>query len=199
MRAFIAVEPTEPVRAAIAAVQQNLRNVLGVDDSRHVRCTWVRPDALHLTIRFFADFKDDGREAFRAALTANLGTCAGVAMPLDRLGVYPRLANPRVIWLGPQPAWSQSDEGRRLTAVWKAVDDSCRRLGITNDEEGEWRPHLTLARIRSGERQAGQRLEASGLFGSRPAIALDVRSVDFVKSELTPNGPRHTVLWSASL
>ncbi|MBW2665172.1 MAG: hypothetical protein JRE13_02680, partial [Deltaproteobacteria bacterium] len=50
IRSFIAIELDDATRRAIAAAIRELRNGPGGD---HIR--WVRPEALHVTLRFLGD------------------------------------------------------------------------------------------------------------------------------------------------
>jgi 2'-5' RNA ligase len=59
-------------------------------------------------------------------------------------------------------------------------------------------PHLTLARVKEGERHVGQALAKSGVM-DRPIASgvLAVESIVLMKSELRPTGSVYTKLWEA--
>jgi 2'-5' RNA ligase len=61
-------------------------------------------------------------------------------------------------------------------------------------------PHLTLARIKEGERHIGQALAKSGVM-DRPlsSKSLAIESVVLMKSELRPTGSVYTKLWEIAL
>jgi len=67
-------------------------------------------------------------------------------------------------------------------------------------EDRPFHPHLTLARVRSGERQVGRALTGAGLFDrSIEAGSLACEAVTLFKSDLTAKGPIHTWLWKVKL
>ena len=61
-------------------------------------------------------------------------------------------------------------------------------------------PHLTLARIKDGERHVGQVLLQTGVM-DRPVMtgALPVEAIVLMKSELRPTGSVYTKLWEVTL
>lgn len=61
-------------------------------------------------------------------------------------------------------------------------------------------PHLTLARIKEGERQVGQVLAESGVLNqSLTCGLLEIKAVVMMKSQLRPTGSVYTRLWEARL
>ena len=91
------------------------------------------------------------------------------------------------------------DDARRLAELHRAVEDSCQSFGFA-PEGRPLSPHLTLARIKEGERQCGQALAKSGVMDRALSLgSLPVQSVALMKSELRPTGPVYMKLWEVGL
>jgi 2'-5' RNA ligase len=199
IRTFLAVELSEAVRNAITSLQDALKRRLQKDLSREARVVWVRPDSIHLTIKFLGD-TDEGLVApLQEALTLALATQQSAALPIERLGVFPRLQGPRVVWVGPPEEWERGEEAQRLAAIQQSVEQGCAELGFAREPKA-FHPHLTLARVKEGERQFGQALARSGVMDCPVALgSAAIESIVFMKSDLRPTGSVYTKLWGVTL
>ena len=194
IRTFLAVELSQELRAALATLQQELRRRIEPDIKGAARISWVQPASLHLTVKFLGDVDEQLIDPLRAALDQALGTQMAVTVPLERLGGFPRPQNPRVLWVGPSERWEKGTEARRIVEIHGAIERTCDGLGFL-PETRPFSPHLTLARIRAGERQVGVALAKSGVCDRPVAVgSLAVESVVLMKSELKPTGSVYTKL-----
>ena len=199
IRAFLAVELSEDVRAQIARFQQGLKSPFTREMPRAVRISWVRPAAIHLTIKFLGDMEEQVIEPLREALAAAFNAHAALSIPLERLGAFPSSQAPRVLWVGAAERWEQGDEAKRLAELHAAVEARCDAFGFAPDSR-PLSPHLTLARIKAGAREFGHAL-AAGKWLDRPLSfpALAVESVALMQSELRQTGSVYTKLWDVRL
>ena len=199
IRAFLAVELSEDLQKKIAQTQQDLKHRLSRETAKDVRISWVPPASIHLTIKFLGDTDEQIVEPLREALERVVKTHQPIQIPFERLGVFPRPQQPRVLWVGPSEQWEQGEEAKRLAALHRAVEDCCPLLDLA-PETRPWSPHLTLARIKEGERQCGQALAKSGAMDRPIALgSLAVESLVLMKSELRPTGSVYTRLWDVKL
>lgn len=199
IRAFLAVELSEDLRSQIARIQQDLKTSLARELPRAVHLSWVRPASIHLTIKFLGDIDEQIIEPLREALAEIVNGQHAISIPLERLGAFPSLQAPRVLWVGASERWEQGDDARRLAVLHETVETCCDALGFAMDSR-PLKPHLTVARVKAGERQCGQALVRSGVL-DRP-LSLDflaVESVALMKSELKPTGSVYTKLWDVRL
>jgi 2'-5' RNA ligase len=195
IRTFLAVELGDHLRDQITLVQQDLRQRLGRESSKDIRITWVQPSSIHLTMKFLGDTDEHLIEPLREAIERAMPGHGAVHMPIERLGVFPRLLQPRVFWIGPSEQWEQSDDAKRLVALHRAVENCCQSVGFT-PEGRPLSPHLTLARVKEGERHVGQALAKSGAMDRPVSLGLlAVESIVLMKSELRPTGSVYTKLW----
>ena len=144
----------------------------------------VQPRNIHITMRFLGNIPPTMVDSIHDALKQI--SFSPFEIELRGLGVFPNLRRPRVVWAGIQKG---ADE---LTQIINQLEPHLRRLGFKSDKKG-FRPHLTLARVRSGRHKAelAQRIDnlAEYSFGSLTADYLRLK-----QSVLTPQGPIYTVL-----
>jgi 2'-5' RNA ligase len=177
VRLFVAVDLPEQARREVARGLAVLR--AGLPPAR-----WVRPEGVHLTLKFLGEREEALVEALDSALAPRLAALAPAPVALGGGGFFPRAERARVAWLGgaadPLGAWAQ------------AVDEGAATLGV----ERESRPfslHLTLARLeRPWSRPTAERfLEEVGAWRIEPFVA---REATLFRSELGVGGARYTAL-----
>jgi len=133
IRAFIALELDKGMRDRLARLIETLRERI-----RGVR--WVRPEGIHLTLRFLGYARNDVREALRPALRQAAEDCPAGAGEVSGVGTFPQSGRARVLWIG----ISVPPSVLRL-------QQACERAAVAAGFEPETRPfapHLTLGRWR---------------------------------------------------
>lgn len=191
MRCFLAVDPPEAVREAIAAVQGRLGTE--VDGVR-----WVVAENLHLTLRFLGEI-DEARAAAVVAATERVAAAHG---PIDveaaGLGVFPGPVRPRVVWVGlgssePAAISGSAAVGRLARAVEQALVPAGFPL-----ESRPFRAHLTIGRSKHRDGHSGRGasalIDALAAAGSPRFGAWTLRDVVLFRSHLGPRGPRYEAL-----
>jgi len=194
IRAFLAVELNDTLRASLADIQQNLKQGLNRHLPPGVRLSWVQPSSIHVTVKFFGDTDAQLIQPLRSALEPLMAGALPISLPLERLGVFPSSQHPRVLWIAPTTQWEQGQEAERLTRLHRMVEDACQPLGLP-PEARPFRPHLTLARIKQSERQVGHALMETGLLDRPLSFPLLAASMVLMKSELRSSGSVYTKLW----
>ena len=199
IRAFLAVELSQELRAELAITQQELKRNIEPEMTRNMRISWAQPDSIHLTIKFLGDMDEQVVDPLLVVLEQAIGNQTAVNVPLERLGAFPRLESPRVLWVGPSETWERGAEARRMAEIYGAIEQACEGLRFLRETK-LFSPHLTLARIRMGERYVGLALTQSGVLNrSISSSSLAVESVALMKSELRPTGSVYTKLWEVRL
>jgi 2'-5' RNA ligase len=199
IRAFLAVELSQELRSELAVLQQELKQRVESEKKRDIRISWVQPAKMHLTIKFLGDMDEQVIDPLLGAIEQAIGSQPSVNVPLERLGAFPSPHSPRVLWIGPSENWEQGKEGERVTEIHGAIEGACESLGFLREAK-PFSPHLTLARVKMGERHIGVALATSGVLDQPLSEgSLAVESVVLVKSELKPTGSVYTRLWEARL
>ncbi len=187
LRLFIAVTPCEVVRDALAEVQAQLRPRL---PPRAVK--WTPPEQIHLTLRFLAAVPNDSVAELGETLARVAAEHTAFRLTAEGLGVFPNPRSPRVIWAGLPGSESE------LAALQSAVQVATEPWG--EREEKPFHSHLTLGRVR--DLPPSQLREVGGVLACFEAGALgdwNVSEMELVRSELCPQGARHTRLRSVQL
>lgn len=182
MRLFIALNLPDEVRRALHEATAPLREAV----PRGV--AWVRPEGLHLTLKFLGDVDDARAADVAAALRRVAAGHAAVRVSISGVGAFPSLARPRVVWAGVEAT-------PRLELLQHDVEAACAALGF--EVEGRaFRPHVTLGRVRPGPRASDASVESlRALAAVAPRVApsgdVVVPTLDLMASTLTPGGARH--------
>ena len=199
MRAFLAVALATDVRERIAALQQELKTFVASTCAGRIRVTWVKPETIHLTLKFLGEIDADAVEPLRVRVSAAMEARPAVDIPIGALGAFPRIEAPRALWIGPPSHWSSLAQANQAEELAARIEQACEEFAGAGGTH-PWRPHLTIARVREGEREIAQALRASGLLTRSLQIgSLRVGEISLMKSEMRPDGPVHTPLWSVSL
>lgn len=199
IRTFLAVEISDELRAEIVQIQQDIKQRLAPHFTKDVRVTWGQPNSFHLTVRFLGETDKQLLSSMREALDRVCQAHSLIDIPIERLQAFPTLQKPRVLWVGPSEGWLQSDAAHQLSAWYQEIEACCRSLGFEPDDK-PFTPHLTLARIKMGERQVGPLLAQSGVCDQPLALGtIGTASLVLMKSDLRPTGPRYTKLWEVEV
>lgn len=129
MRIFVALDIDDSIRQRI---QRFMEGVSGfAPDAR-----WVRPESLHVTLKFIGEKPQEVVEKIKQALSS--ARAEPVEMSFRGYGFFPTVKSARVFWVG-------IESGPQLPALAHAIDRALNALGIPQ-EEHPFTPHLTLAR-----------------------------------------------------
>jgi 2'-5' RNA ligase len=128
LRLFLAVDLPDPVRHEVMAMCTQVN-----------QARWVKPQLLHITLRFMGQTPQGALAEMRDRLTSVQAPAFDLA--LQGAGVFPGGTSgkrARVLWLGLDPA-------KPLVHLKHAIDNA---LGPdTERPDREFSPHLTLARF----------------------------------------------------
>jgi 2'-5' RNA ligase len=179
MRLFVALEIPSEVRENLAALVKSLRAV-----SPQTR--WVRPENLHVTLKFIGEVAEARLAAVRSALSS-VRSEQPATLEFRGLGFFPDEKHPRVFWAGIKAS-------PNLKTLAANIDKAMEKLGIPL-EKRPFSPHLTLARFeppRLPEKlRAAIQENAARDFGS-----LRTGQFHLIESKLKPTGAEYTTLES---
>ena len=185
LRAFIAIKLSEELKGQIGELQAELkRRAFGLDG-----LGWVRPEGMHLTLRFLGDIAEDQVAALGAMLRDVAAGLQPFALDARGIGAFPDPRAPRVIWLGLQGTPESMEALRRMHA---RIEAGVAGLGFSRESRA-FTAHLTLARVR--DRRSGAALaKVLAANQDRAVGAFLATSVGLIKSELRPAGATYATL-----
>lgn len=171
-RVFVAVEPPQDVREALAGAISAVRE-------RWSGVRWETIAKLHLTLRFLREISND--EASRVCEAASRAAMRHhpFSARLEGVGGYPSPRDPRVVWVG---VTAGSEEFRLLQ---RTVEDELDAEGFGRDSR-PFTAHLTVGRVKGGLR--GPRLEGLVV----PGLDFPVERLLVKQSTLAPGGSLYT-------
>lgn len=136
MSLFVAVIPPPHV---IEDLHDTITDVRRRVDARSVH--WTTPDRWHLTIAFLGDPDESAEEEVAQHLQPLQGLRCAVDARLASAGAFGR----QVVWIGLEDGPAKD----ALALIAGRIPGLVRGTGVTPDRR-TWRPHLTIARLRSG-------------------------------------------------
>jgi len=151
LRTFIGLALEEPALGAAACCLEALRSGPLGRDAR-----FVRPEGLHVTLRFLGAIESDAVPALFRAVAASVFPLACFPVHLGALHAFPSPQRPRVLALGLEPE-------TKLAELAAAVERGVVAAGFV-PEPRPFRAHVTLARV-----HAGRRPVLEGVPGPAPA------------------------------
>jgi RNA 2',3'-cyclic 3'-phosphodiesterase len=188
MRVFLAV-PGDP--AWIASASRLTRDL----QSRLPKASWTRPESWHLTVRFLGEISEGAASRFGERLApAASGLAAGELLPAGP-ALFPSPSRLRTVGIAFDPQGSAS----LLGATSRAAEEAAREIGC-EPETRPFRPHVTLARLRSPwPRPAAE--EAARAIREWPFPPWRMDSLVLYRSRLDPAGAVHAPLreWQAAV
>ena len=197
MRIFVGIDLDDAIRGKIARF---LEGVSGFAPE----AKWVKPDSLHITLKFIGEQKPEQVAAIGQQLRKIQGE--PIAIGLSGYGFFPTAKAPRVFWIGIQA-------GPALRELAANIDEATGELGVPREERA-FSPHLTLARAggRSGDPKWRKGDQPNSMFATLQKRLADMskgEGLDFGKmiadtfilyeSHLSPAGSKYAKLETFSL
>jgi RNA 2',3'-cyclic 3'-phosphodiesterase len=179
MRTFIALDLDPAIKATLAGFIKDLRKINDRDIS------WVREDALHLTIKFLGEIPPAGVEPIKEALAEVIRPIHAFPLILKGTGTFP--TNPKAI----RVLWTGAFQQPTLMGLQREIDFRLCSLGFS-PETTPFQPHLTLGRVKTSTKMrdilAEMERHRYSTFGQ-----MIVDRVTLFESRLKPEGAEYSV------
>lgn len=180
IRTFIAVDPSEEVLRRLA-------DRIRVLEKQTKGFRWVRPEGIHLTLKFLGEIEEETVTAVDDRLGQLTPSFETIPLEASGIGFFPGPDRPHIVWVGLQ------GEIGRLVALQSQVAKAVQDLPVKPEEARTFTPHLTLARIPNFRAASG----VSVVLKTAPEASFGKFIVDrlfLYKSRLTPQGAKYTKL-----
>jgi len=186
-RLFVAVELPGPAVEALGQLQHELQRHL----PRGLR--WVRPEGIHLTLKFLGETPRERVPAITEALAGSTRGIEAHDLSLGAIGTFGSRGAPRVLWV------DLVGDTSTLERLQGQVDEALDAIGFPRERRG-FAAHLTLARVRpESAREAAEPLAAAIRSVSVPQASISVKEVSLILSKLGPGGAVYAQLESWAL
>jgi len=184
MRLFIAINIPKKERDRIHRVAKPLR-----EGDFPVR--WVKPDLLHLTLKFLGDVRHQAVPVIEEVVEGICQVTGPFPMEISGFGAFPTIRRPRVLWVGADPSPA-------LRCLKQDVEWTLYEVGFGRETRG-FDPHFSLGRAISND--------GAGAFRGLDSLSarlsykaqVKVWKVDLMESHLSSSGPRYEILSSFPL
>lgn len=178
IRSFIAFDlGNHEILSRISEVQRKLE---GTGASLKL----VNPQNIHFTLRFLGNIQPSMVDKIYGEMEQI--AFDSFQIEVCRVGAFPTIRHPRVIWAGIQKNLD------KLEMISRQLASRLRVLGFPSDSKA-FSPHITLARVRS----ARNKVELASCMTELTDYMFGVLNLDCLKlkkSVLTPRGPIYTTL-----
>lgn len=184
-RTFIALEIPEGPAGKIGRLIETLRPAWPC-----VR--WAESGHFHLTLAFLGDVAHLDMASVCKAVQEAASPFAPFELAIQGLGMFPSPAKPRVLWAGIVGA-----DGDPLGRLQRAIAEAVNAVGYPADDR--FHPHVTLGRMKPGQRLAVPADELIARHAGWKAGAFRAREAIVFSSSLSPDGPVYAPLSRAPL
>jgi 2'-5' RNA ligase len=152
--------------------------------------SWVRPENIHLTLKFLGELSPARAEEVAEVLKGAAEGLESFTLTASGVKGFPNLTRPRVLWVG-------IEESEALLSLYEEIEQTLSYIGIEK-ETRPFKAHLTLCRVRSAHESGAIGASARGP-GSDINVEFSVDSFELFKSVLKPGGAVHSTINSIPL
>lgn len=165
------------------ALRETIFSSPGFDKAAYSGVSWVKPENMHLTLKFLGDVREEAAISVAEALGKAASRHRPISVRYGGFGRFGRGRSAGAIWVG------ASERAGKLARLAEDIDDSLEGLGFQK-EARQFSPHLTICRVREGSNLPVWE-EIRPLFKDLQEDVLH-EGFSLYESELTPMGPIYT-------
>lgn len=140
MRAFVAIDLPAEIHQELGRRQEDFRKRLSALGGKDREINWVRPEGVHLTLKFLGEISEGQLNQTAEQLNA-IPPFEKFEVEVRGFGFFPNIKRPRVFWAGLAAPPILAQLAAKVDAVMSEVGFA--------PENRTFQPHLTLARFRN--------------------------------------------------
>ena len=182
IRAFIALHIPALIKSAISTLQNDL-------NAHPFPIKWVRPENMHLTLRFLGNIPADPQADIHHQMTLAATDIEPFTLTLKGVGAFPDTRQPRVV------ITELGHGSPSLIDLKSSLDSHLEPLGFEKETQS-FKGHLTLGRVKGSidSRRFRDAIAPVAEFETKP---FTVDRILLYRSDLKPFGPVYTKLSEA--
>lgn len=185
LRLFLAIELPAEVRATLNDLQHGLQG-----DPALAGLRWVRPDGIHLTLKFLGAVPAERVPEIEAAVARSVVGIPPFDLHLGKLGTFGSPRSPRVLWV------DIAGDLDTLAKLQSQVEAELGPLGFPA-EPRPFSPHLTLARVPPElAAEAARPLAEAVASHDAPGATIRAEALALIESDLQRGGAVYTRLFA---
>ncbi|RJP30505.1 MAG: RNA 2',3'-cyclic phosphodiesterase [Actinobacteria bacterium] len=180
IRLFVAADITDEIRELISDAMRGLQG-------EGMNARWVKPENLHLTLKFIGEYGEDGLDRLSNELRVAAERSKPFTAVLTGCGAFPSPRKARILWVGMHGGVEEASK------VARKLDARLEKVGVKR-EQRPFRGHITLARLRQAwDCTAVLESMNRGMEGLHN-MPFRVEEIVLYRSMLEPQGPIYTAL-----
>jgi 2'-5' RNA ligase len=177
-RIFAAIDISDEARRRVFRFVELLRGQFP-----NVRVGWVKPEKIHLTLKFLGEIDESQLEKFSEAIEKTSQNISKFKIQIGKTGVFPSAQNARILWLG------LKDETGNLRKLNEILESECERKGVKK-EIRSFKAHLTIGRLK----EKSSALVEKHLSEEFEPIEFKSSEIVIYQSELLPQGSIYKII-----
>ena len=177
LRLFVAIFPSPSTQKQLYKKAKNL------SQSLQTQVRLLAPEVLHLTVKFIGNVDETQLGELTKTFLKAKGNLPSASLQIKQFRLFPSRRQPRVLA-------AEIERSPELCYIFQFFNRGFYDLGIAADQRS-FHPHITVARARRWQKE---KIDPAILQLVEPII-----SVALVRSQLTPDGAKYTVISSVQL
>jgi 2'-5' RNA ligase len=176
MRCFIAVNLPSEIKDYLNQIILELER-----KNQMMNIKWVNPEGLHFTLHFLGNIDEKQIEQVKEIISQSVKDKQSVEVEIGEIDGFPNLDQPRVLFISCREVGDNI-----LKIIQEGIGKQLEKIGIEVDKR-PWRMHITFCRLRRPRRIQNSKLKIKNL-------RFRVKSIDLMKSELSSEGAKYTII-----
>jgi len=134
MRVFTGIKITSSIMEKLKEVPSSLQEYRN-------KIRTVRPENLHITLKFLGNITQDMYSKFSEILKNSITNFSPFEVAIEGIGFFPSKSRAKIIWVGIK-------ENILLENLYKIVENSAEKINILPDDK-KFHGHITVGRIKT--------------------------------------------------
>lgn len=182
---------TRPIRSFIALplepeIQQRLKIIQNELHRTGAEVKWVKAEQIHVTLKFLGEIESERLGTVKQILGQTISPLKEFLLEIDHLGAFPKLENPKIIWVGAK------SPGSVIQKMGSSLEEALEKAGFPK-EERDFAPHITIGRLKGSLNRFALTQAMKKFTFHEPLVQL-VKEVTLFQSTLLPQGPVYEAL-----